>query len=188
MCNKEREMRGHFRTNTFASLKEIKEKNEVLIVVGSEGQPTGMWRGIVSEIQKESELTHGRNSTKEYMYHCWCTALITDKRASTEWYKKEPSHDYFVVTFEEGVPLLLNRIDGNKSEINGIKKNHTMEIKALHGAFRAMTSPESAEILKDITQDKKMSDKEAIEKLDILIKFFKEDFQSWLNAREEKNK
>jgi hypothetical protein len=181
-------MRGHFRTNEFVSLKKISKKNEVLIVVGSEGTPTGIWRGGVSEIQRESELTHGMNSTKEYMYHGWCTAIINDERAPKEWYMKEPTHDYFVTTFEEGIPLLLNRIDGNKSEINGIKKNHAIEIKALHGAMKAMVSSESAEILKDIYQEKKMSEQEAIEKLDILINFFKEKFGSWLNAIDKKNK
>jgi hypothetical protein len=37
-------------------------------------------------------------------------------------------------------------------------------------------------------EERKMSDKEAIEKLDTLIKFFKEKFGSWLNAIDKKNK
>jgi len=181
-------MRGTFRTDAFSYYDIISSSNSnVLIVVGSKGQPTGIWRGVISEIENKTRLTYGEGSTREYQYYCGCTALIKDERAPKEWYSEEPSHDYYAVAVDEAFPLILGRIDHHKCEINGLKKNHAIEINALHAAFRAMVSKENAETILDITEQRKMSDAEAIEKLDMLIKFFKEDFRSWLDAIDKQN-
>jgi len=182
-------MKGLFRTNAFSIHDKITTSNgTILIVVGSEGQPTGIWRGAIMDIESKARLTYGSGTTAEYMYYCGCTAMIKDSRAPKEWNDKEPSHDYYAVSENEAIPLLLSRNDTYRSEINGLKKNHAIEIKALHGAFRAMTLPESVQTLANIITEKKMSDTEAIEKLDILIKFFKEDFRTLLDAIDKQNK